>query len=491
MHKKLKELEKWGQNLIDNFRKEYEKLNELEQKQIFDYRKYSAPCQIEIFWVSEPFEYQLFVLLHDYDRPDKEIKINGPFKGFELEEEVIKIMDEPRWKKELLNQEDNFHWDYDKNQMNKYSDGFVQDFSNLLNIIRNDSLINFKNGLISSRPFLDNGWVANFKGNVAELGYFEKERIESFQYAKRGASIRNETVIKKPSSQSIIHDKSFVGVIGAYYYPGVFIGNNIEISFKEKLHGPNIIEYPKYEFEFTFDGRKGFYDKYGFVVIQIEDEKSAIKIINTIFGISLILGIESLSVRESELISSKIKQNNPVLGDSIGGCSWNSANQRFKPMNFMGSRKTVIPLDKMNEIIKIAEIIYSDEKLNDLVVFLLDSYTHLKSLEFSQSFLFSWFIVENLIPRLFAEVISEKNEMYGQNKKADKYDNWSIATKIEFLSFLGKLGNQEYDFLKIYNKKRNNFIHKGIAISKSDSEKLYNFTFDFVENEICKNLKKM
>ena len=75
MHKKVQELEKWGQNLIDSFRKEYEKLNELEQKQIFDYTKYSAPCQIEIFWVSEPLEYQLFVLLHDYDRPDKEIKI--------------------------------------------------------------------------------------------------------------------------------------------------------------------------------------------------------------------------------------------------------------------------------------------------------------------------------------------------------------------------------------------------------------------------------
>lgn len=488
MNKKGQELEKWGQNLIDNFRREYEKLNELEQKQIPDFRKYSAPCQIEIFWVSEPMERQLFILLHDSDRPDKEIIINGPFKGFELQEEVIKIMDESRWKKEIINQEDYFYWDYDNNQMNKYSDYFVQHFSYFLNTIRNDPLINLENGLISGSAFLDNGWVVNFKGNVAELGYFEQEMIKSFQYAKRGGSIRNETDIQKPSSQSIIHDKSLVGVIGAYYYPGVFIGNNIEISFKEKLYGPNTIEYPKYEFEFTFDGRKGFYDKYGFVVIQIEDENSAIKIINTIFGITLILGIESLSVRESELISSKINQNNPVLGDSIGGCRWNSANQRFKPMNFLGSRKTVIPLDKMNEIIKMAEIIYSNEKLNDSILFLLDSYTHLKSLEYSQSFLFSWFIVENLIPRLFAEVISEKNKMDGQNIKANKYDIWSIATKIEFLSFVGKFDNKTDQFLKLYNKKRNDFIHKGVAISKSDSEKLYDFSFNFVKNEMYKDL---
>ena len=81
--------------------------------------------------------------------------------------------------------------------------------------------------------------------------------------------------------------------------------------------------------------------------------------------------------------------------------------------------------------------------------------------------------------------------MYGQNIKTEKYDNWSIATKIEFLSFLGKLDHKKYEFLKIYNKKRNNFIHKGIAISKSDSEKLYHFSFNFVKNEMCKDLKKI
>ena len=111
MDKEVQKLEKWCLNLIDNFRKLYEKLQELEKNQV--YINYSAPSQIEIFWVSEPFEYQLFVLLHDRDRTDKEIIINGPFRGFQLEEEVIKIMDEPRWKKVIPDMEDNFLWDYE------------------------------------------------------------------------------------------------------------------------------------------------------------------------------------------------------------------------------------------------------------------------------------------------------------------------------------------------------------------------------------------
>ncbi len=93
---KIQELEKWCRNLIDDFRKKYEKLDELEREQISGNIMYSNPCQIEIFWVSEPFEYQLFILLHDSSRADKEIIINGPFKGYELEDRVIKIMDEPR-----------------------------------------------------------------------------------------------------------------------------------------------------------------------------------------------------------------------------------------------------------------------------------------------------------------------------------------------------------------------------------------------------------
>lgn len=484
---RVQKLEQWCKGLIDNFRGEYEKLDELERKQLFVSTQYLSPCQIEIFWVSEPSVYQLFVFLHDSDRPDKEIKINGPFKGCELEKEVIKIMDESRWKKMIPSQEDLYSaWSVDvETQLDKYSDAFVSYFSSFLNVIRNDALIDFKNGLINSQGMLSHGRIAIFKGNVAESGYFEQKVTKSLEDAKqRATSIRNGYVSEILQPQSIKDDKTLAKVIGAYYHPGVFIGNNVELSFEEKLYGPNIIEYPKYEFDFTFNGRNGFYDKYGFVVVQIEDEKSAIKILNTIFGVSLILGIESWSVRESELISSGIEPDISVLGDSLGGCSWHQANKRFKPMDFTGHRKTVIPLDKMNEIIGIAEIIYCDQKLNDLLLFLLESYTHMDSLEFSQSYLYSWFIVENWIPLLVADVVSEKNETHMRKINAKKYDNWSISSRIELLYFAGKIDEKQYEFLIAYNKKRNYVVHSGKSISASESQKLFKFCIDAVKHEI-------
>lgn len=482
---KIQELKECCRNLIDDFRKEYEKLDELEREQISDNIRYSDPCQIEIFWMSEPLEYQFFILLHDSSRADKEIIINGPFQGYELADRVIEIMEELRWKKKAPYIRYDGFLDPDVgNQENKYSDAFVLPFSSFLTIISNSPLINSRQGLQMSMPIGDRDWCAIIKGNIAELKPKELRMDDSIEYAKqRAASVRAGTVSQLQTSKGT---KPHLKVIGTYYYPIVRIGDRLELSFKEKLYGPNVFETPKYEFEFTLKGKKGYYDKYGFVAIQPENEKEAIKVINTIFGVSLILGVESLSVRESELISSEIDPDYPVLGRSLGGYSWHSSCKRFTSTNSKEPRRIGITLNKMNRIIKTAEEVSLDEELNDLLLFLLESHTHLNSYEFSQSFMFSWFIVEKFVSRLFAEVLCEISAKGNQKGKIKKYDKWSIANKIEFLNFVGKIDEQKYEFLIGYNTKRNNFIHDGKAINESDTKKLYDFGFNIVKNEIDK-----
>ena len=92
----------WFIRLIKLFRTEYDKLNEAEKSFITNADDYRPPCQIEVFWLSEPLEYQIIVISHDPDRPDKEVIINGPFKGHEFVNEIEKIMNEPRWKKPII-----------------------------------------------------------------------------------------------------------------------------------------------------------------------------------------------------------------------------------------------------------------------------------------------------------------------------------------------------------------------------------------------------
>ena len=127
--RQIQELKKWCQELLDNFRKEYGTLDELERSQIPNNLDFRYPCQIEFFWVIEPLEYQLFLTMHDPTRKDGKIIVNGPFMGHELIPKVIEIMDEPRWKKNAHNKIDRARtfprFDDDVgNQENKYSDIF-------------------------------------------------------------------------------------------------------------------------------------------------------------------------------------------------------------------------------------------------------------------------------------------------------------------------------------------------------------------------------
>ena len=245
--RKIQELNKCCRNLIDDFRKEYEKLDELERKQISDNMRYSDPCQIEIFWMSEPSEYQLFILLHDSGRADKEIIINGPFQGHEFADRVIEIMEEPRWKNEApYTRYDGFLDSDVGDQENKYSDAFVLPFSSFLTIISNSPLINSGQGLQSSMPIGDRDWCAIIKGNLAEFKPKELRMYDFIGIAKQlAASVRAGTVSQLQTSK---RTKPNLKVIGTYFYPLVRIGDRLELSFKEKLYGPNFFETPKYEF---------------------------------------------------------------------------------------------------------------------------------------------------------------------------------------------------------------------------------------------------
>ena len=487
--RQVQELKKWCQELLDNFRKEYGTLDELERSQIPNNLDFRYPCQIEFFWVIEPLEYQLFLTMHDPSRKDGEIIVNGPFMGYELIPKVIEIMDEPRWKKNAHNKIDRARtfprFDDDVgNQENKYSDIFLSHISNLIITLRNDPTANFRKGNISAHVFGYHGWGMIIKGNIVESIKTDSLVSESINEAKqRAAQIIENKELVSPQNNSKKEGKKYLEVHGAYYYPGVRIGDNLELSFKEKLINAigKPIYFPEAEYKFDFNGKYGFFDTFGFVGIQIENEKEAIKILNTIFGVSLIFGSGALSVRESELFSMRMDPESL----SIGGFSWQTeADKRFSPYSSHGLRKITIPLDSMKMIINVAENVSHDKTINESLLFLLESFTHFYNSEFSQSFLFSWLVVEKHISRLFEEMLSEKEVSNNRKKKFKNQDKWSMEAKIEVLNFTGMINSDDYKSLIRFNAERNKFAHQGITIEHEESKKLFEVSKNIIKNKI-------
>ena len=426
--------------------------------------------------------------MHDNSRKDGEIIINGPFIGSELIPKVIEIMEEPRWKKNASNKNETTTfptYDYDiGNQENKYSDIFLQHISNLIFTLRNDTTVNFPKGImLDGQIFDDNGWSMKTKGNIVELLEPDSLVSKSINEAKqRAAQINENKYIKKQQINSKSEEKKYLSVFGAYYYPGVRIGDYLELTFNEKLINTicKPIYLPEAENRFSFNNKHGFFDTFGFVGIQCKNEKAAIKVLNTIFGVSLIFGFDSISVRELELFSMKMDPESL----SIGGFSWQVEAKRFNPYTSHGLRKIALPLDSMKMIVKVAEKVSHDKAINESVLFLLESFTHYYNSEYSQSFLFSWLVIEKYVSRLFEEMLSEKEVSAKQKKKFKTHDKWSTETKIEVLNLNGIINSDDYNFFIRFNAKRNEFAHKGITIDEKESQELFEFSKNIIKNEI-------
>ncbi|NPE27861.1 hypothetical protein HNV12_07790 [Methanococcoides sp. SA1] len=489
---KVQELEIWCNNLIKEFRKEYAKLDELEKSQIPNNLDYSSPCQIEFFWVDEPLEYQLFMTLHDPDRKDSEIVINGPYKGYELIDKVVEIMGEPQWNKKTPYKVDEIFSKFDSDvgdQENKYSDAFIPHISSFISLLRTDPTANIKIGLSSGQIMGDRDWCANIKGNISEIKKPIDVVSESIEIAKQQAfQIRDRIDSETPVKKVEYEEMKYSEIIGAYYYPTIRIGDQLELTFKEKLINSigSPVYFPTIDSEFTLNGKFGFFDTFGFIGIQTKSKKVAIDLLNSIFGISLIFGYEPLSVRESELIFMKFNSKTK----SLGGFTWqNSDSKRPTPYTAHSQRKIAIPLNSMRSILDSTDIVLQDQNLNESLLFLLESYTHLQDYEYSSSFLFSWFIVETYISQLFEEMISEKQVSNSRREIYDNHGKWSSETKIEVLNFCGKISSDEHSLVSKYNKIRNNFVHKGKRIDKNEAKDLFKLSKLIMRGQILQILK--
>lgn len=489
---KVQDLEKWCEDLIKNFRAECDKLDELEKSQIPNYLNFKSPCQIEFFWVDEPVEYQLFITMHDPDAKDGAIFINGPYKRHEILKKAIEIMNEPRWKKKTPYKEYTEFSEYDDvgYQENKYSDAFVHQISAFYRNLNRNIAVNFEGGQISGQSMGDYDWCSTIKGNIAKQNNPMSLISESIKSAKQKAfDIRNKNDSDLTQKNVRIKENKKLKIIGAYYYPTIRIGDNLELSFQEKLTNSigSPIYFPQIDHEFKLNGKFGFFDSFGFIGIQTDSEKEATQILNTIFGISLLLGFDSLSVRESELSSAKMNSESK----SLGGFSWqNSDTKRPSPYSSHGLRKTAIPTDSMKEIIDITEKVLRNDTLNDSILFLLESYTHLHDSEYSPSFIFSWFIIEKRISQLFDEMLSEKKVSKNRKKKFENHEKWSSDTKIEVLNFCGKITNEEHQYISKYNKMRNKLVHQNNKLGKNESNELFEFSKQIVKDQVISLLEK-
>ncbi len=479
MPNKKERLKNWFQEVIETYRSKTGDLSKVIKGKIRKEEQYHTPCQIEVFWIGEPVEWQILVKTHDEDREDKQIIVNGPFEGHEFIEKVKGIMEENRWQR---TSEDSFKVEGEK----RLSEIFAYHLRDYVNqhikrcVFTNPDTYNRSAKIGAAFP--KNGWTSLIRGNIAnnppnefveDIVERAKDKIESKSPSvdQRGGNQKNEKT--KTTNKN---------GVGSYIYPLTWVGSEPKQSFEEivfdySTQGINKIIILNQD----FDGKELIITRGGFIGIIDAAIKSASNILNTIFGTAFLFRFFCIPVQKSEVIHFETDLKEKKVGSmSRKLSSWREYLTVQLPDNEFPTRREV-PKEELKMVIEKAESIYKKEKYEFLIP-LIHSAMHLRNYEYTPSFLLSWILTEQTLNQLINNRL--KNQFDVNHDRRDKIrnsPNWGMSQKIELSEITGIIDGDSREFLQEKRSIRNDIVHKMERADKKKCEELFDFTFNLVE----------
>lgn len=462
----------WLKEFILEFRKEAEKLPEKERQRITNLDNFSPPCQVLLLWFQNPST-QYLIFTHDEKMKDLDLKVVGPIPTHKAIETLEAILKNPGLDRELSDEEKKFV--VDKNIT--FAEILESLFLNIVHEIRNAPFREpVSVSLVGSKVFLTaKSFYWTIWGNIAEI---DRAQLigETVRQAKEDAARETKPASPPPISEAINSHST-------YFYPPIWVGKLPKKSFAEKAHGSFI--FSEKALDAKYRGRVVVVNQDGLIAIGEEDISKATRFLNEIMATFAIRGFESSAIRELEVCEGKIDALS-LLITSYGVRSDTQRTRLFGGLSheLILDGRIEIEKDQIIRTIKEAEKINSDPETSDFLTFLLQSNTHLKNSEYSQSFIMSWVIVERQISWLWGKFLKEEQI---PRKRRDKLCNpryWTIDFILEVLDLRGQLTKEEYvDYMDLKDK-RNDMIHLGEGVSLEDAEKCYRIATDIVKKRV-------
>ncbi|MCD6583171.1 MAG: hypothetical protein J7K71_00565 [Candidatus Omnitrophica bacterium] len=473
-------MKEWIKNLVLDFRKEYNKLLNLEKSKINNLDNLSPPLQIEVIIIKNQqlqIEHQLFIFTHFEDKEDLDIAIHE-IDSCEAIEKLQEILKDEKWQRKLPEGECYLIKDEAKNKFATIIEGFfvnmLQDFKgHILNSVFSKPK-EFSPRIMGKTYLTKDSFVWQALGDVRKKEAKEIA-IKIIEEAKKSAQVQPQPA--PPPSPRI---KGF----GTYFYPAIWIGKIPEPSFRERIFETSMPLFPKKAFDAEYKGFKVVVNENGFIAIGVEDKNQALKMLNEIMATALLLNYPFYAIRELELGEAEIDQEKlTICSTSISLISLRTAlfEEQWMPKqrySYIFREKKEIPKEELIKAIKQAEVLTKDEMVAEFLTYLLESYTYLQTSEYNQSFIISWITIEKYLSFRWKDFLKEKEIV---SKRKEKLEDWTIGQFLEALNFAGKITDEQYKSFIEMKKKRDKFVHEGQQISKEDAEKCFKVCSSIIE----------
>ena len=261
---------------------------------------------------------------------------------------------------------------------------------------------------------------------------------------------------QQPTAKLGRHFKGF----GTKIYPPIWVGTE-EAPSMEATFIVVVID--------VYKGRQLLVTRGGYIAVEAEDKLEALEMINEILAILFFFTkISVYPAREWNLGEAEIKGDYKRFGYGVRG-------PEMSPI-------AKLTEDKIKEVIRYAEKIMSNDKLKTLTMLYHEAYTHFVAHEYRQSLLFCWIILEDFyINDMFQLLITRTA---GSQERLKKLMRWTADQKIEVLSIVRAVSDDEYQQLMELKESRNKLVHEGKAPSRDTAKLCLDIAFKVIEQHI-------
>lgn len=476
-----------SEDVIDWWRSYINRIRDRDGTLFHGIQDFDSPCQVEVFWISEPLEGQAAIVTHDRDRPDEEIIINGPYQGEEFVDQVATVSEQDRWQQSVPPQ----IYDTPPGQHPSRADILASIISTLIDRLEQSIFNDFSSSeimFLNGSQLWGNSSYHLLIGNVTDLD-LPGEGTSEGATSESDTSEDGETGSEENPNTESEREEEIRPAGGGFIYPAVWVESAPERSFADKVWGSHFRENEiVYRDEILGDEFIAFRD--GLLAILDDDGDRTIDLLNTFFGIGMIgPHFQWRSLQPREFISGRVGPD----GFKSGRAELSTPSGRNQlwagESGPSDDERGLIQSEVIEYLLKVAEVIYPISDLRERVMLHLQAHTHFSDDEYTASFLLNWNIIEQHIENILDRELRDEYGVNRDRRETIQGHNWFISHRIELAEITDTIDDNIYSELDRHRKKRNKVVHDMETVSGERAEDIDHFVSELLCREINRHLE--
>jgi hypothetical protein len=474
----------WLREFLREYRKIYKKLTpEDRSKRKFDLCDFSPICEIHWIWLVNP-NIQILAVRHLSTENTDELYVYGPISYDEAPERLEEILSSPPFLQRLtLKESERFLLTEEEAIFRTPVEGF------LLNVFNNPPshttvAASKEEPIVTSMTTLGGSnfaWLI-----VGDLSELSPPRAAEKMFPSLAPERVSQPEAVQAEEAELVPNAIAKGY-GTYFYPPVWIGDSRGETFKDKTASGLMRRASEVVLSTTYRERPMFVTTAGFVAVVCKTKEVACQLLNELMLGAIFEGLSAHTVHLREIGNIEVD----LQKGTITRTHLELVSPRTRQAPYMGSQLSLslslyyqrVDTEQLKRALAKAEKLAKTIPSEWISLFLA-GYTHYENLEYTQSFLMLWLIVEQYVHALWSNLINSVPK-----KRKDKFlrvpSYWSVDHSIELLNLMKCLSQSEYNALMAFKKKRNDIVHTMRFVDKQDTESLLNYVADMFRSRLA------